>query len=86
MLKSKVQGPADTSELDSKGFQSILRKSIHFNNARYRDLLMEITMLSEENTLSYFVENLVDFGILLDRMSPSVTAFFDNCFIMTEFC
>ena len=58
--------PVDTSDIDSRGFQSICRKCIHFNNARFRDLLMEISLLSQENTIGMFVENLSDLSILFE--------------------
>ena len=63
---TRIFEPIDTSHIDSRGFQSILKKSVHFNNARFRDLLMEIAMLSRENTLGMFVENLEDLSILFE--------------------
>ena len=56
----------DTSEIDSRGFQSILKKSIHFNNTRYRDILMSITLMSKENTVGMYIENLQDLSIIFD--------------------
>lgn len=85
-LYDKLFGPADTSFVDSRGFQSITKKSLHFNNARFRDILMDISRLSKENTLGNFVENLEDLSILFEQMSPSVTSFFEDCFLETEFC
>ena len=73
-------------EANAKGFKSILKKSVHFNNNRFRDVLMNITMLSNESTLSMFVDNLDEFAMLLETQSPAVTAFFENCFLHTEFC
>ena len=56
----------DTSEIDSRGFQSILKKSIHFNNSRYRDILMSITLLSKENTVGMYIEDLKDLAIIFE--------------------
>ena len=53
-------------ESDSKGFKTILKKSVHYNNTRFRDVLMNIVMLSNENTLSMFVDNLDEFAMLLE--------------------
>ena len=61
-------------------------KSVHYNNTRFRDVLMSITMLSKENTLPMFVENLDELSILFETMSPTVTSFFEGCFLHTEFC
>ena len=33
-----------------------------------------------------FVEDLEDLSILFEQMSPSVSAFFEDCFLETEFC
>ena len=70
----------------SMGFNSILHKSVHYNNTRVRDCLMNITMLSQENTLNMFTDNLIELSILFETMSPTVNAFFENAFLQTEFC
>jgi hypothetical protein len=77
---------ADTSEIDSRGFQSILKKSIHFNNSRYRDILMSITLMSKENTVGMYIENLQDLAIIFDQMSPYVANFLEDCYLETDFC
>ena len=59
----------------SMGFNSILHKSVHYNNTRVRDCLMNITMLSQENTLNMFTDNLIELSILFETMSPTVNAF-----------
>jgi len=58
------------------GFKSILMKCVHFRNARYRDLLMEISMFSEGHNVSQFVDSLDDIDVLFDNMSPVVVEFF----------
>ena len=70
----------------SKGYRSILHKSVNYPNTRFRDILMSTTMLSRENTLSMFVDNLNELSILFETMSPVVHDFFSNCFLQTEFC
>ena len=47
------------------GCQSILKKSVHFENSRQRDQLMQLTVLSKENTLSMYVSSVIDLSILL---------------------
>ena len=54
------------NETDAKGFKTILKKSVHFTNNRFRDILMKIVKLSSESTLSMFVDNLDEFSMLLD--------------------
>lgn len=34
-----------------KGFQSIMKKSLHFKSTRFRECLMHIAMLCEENSV-----------------------------------
>ena len=46
------------------GCQSILKKSVHFENSRQRDQLMQLTVLSKENTLSMYVSSIDDLSIL----------------------
>ena len=46
------------------GCQSILKKSVHFENIRQRDQLMQLTVLSKENTLSMYVSSVDDLSIL----------------------
>ena len=47
---------------------------------------MQLTVLSKENTLSMYVSSVNDLSILLQRLSPTVFDFFENCFWRTEFC
>ena len=47
------------------GCQSVLKKSVHFENIRQRDQLMKLTVLSKENTLSMYVSSVIDLSILL---------------------
>jgi len=63
-----------------------MHKSVHYDNTRSRDCLMNITMLSQENTLMMFTDNLIELSLLFETMSPTVVSFFENCFLQTEFC
>ena len=58
------------------GFKSIMKKSLHFRSARYRESLMEIAMLCQENSTNDFIENLEDIKILFTSMSPAIVEFF----------
>ena len=71
---------------DARGFQSILKKSIHYNTSRYRDMLMATTVLSKENTVGMFIENLSDLEIIFEHGSEYVSNFLSNCFLETDFC
>ena len=68
------------------GCQSILKKSVHYENSRQRDQLMQLTVLSKVNTLSMYVSSVDDLSILFQKLSPTVNDFFENCFWQTEFC
>ena len=45
---------------DHQGFKTITKKSLHFRCSRYRECLMEIAMLCEENQISNFIDNVSD--------------------------
>ena len=68
-----------------RGFLSIPHKSIHFTSNKHRDILIRLSMLCQETEISSFVNNIVDFGILLENENPVLNEFFDNhAFIQTN--
>ena len=67
------------------GFKGIRQKSLHFKSSRFRENLMEISMLTQENSLTDFVQNLGDMQILFTSMSPATVEFFQNSFNTTRF-
>lgn len=67
------------------GFKSVRQKSIHFPRSRFRENLIEISMLCQENSITDFVVNLADLEILFESMSPATLEFFDNAFNQTRF-
>ena len=72
---------------DAKGFQSILKKSLHFDSSRFRDEMLKLTSLnSSENTMGLFVDDLDDIKILFHQMSPQVKILLDDCFVKTVRC
>jgi hypothetical protein len=77
-LRNKVGLTLDGETSSDKGFKSITKKSIHFRSARFRECLMEIGMMTEENSIADFVDNLEDIEILFTSMSPAVVEFFSN--------
>ena len=66
-------------------FKCILKKSLNFTNARFRESLMEMSMMCRENAINNFVENQDDIQILFKSMSPSVVALFEDSFKRTRF-
>ena len=70
----------------NKGNKSICLKSVHKKNSdlKFRDILMEISMLSEKNSISNFVNNIDDIAILFSHLTPAVNEFFTNSFIETH--
>lgn len=67
------------------GFKSIVKKSLHFANTRFRENLMEIAMLCRENCIATFVENQHDITLLFNSMTPATVEFFENAFNQTRF-
>ena len=62
-----------------------MKKTLHFPSARFRESLMEIAMLCQENSVNNFVENLADIQVLFTSMSPATVDFFDAGFNETRF-
>ena len=62
-----------------------MKKSLHFESTRYRECLMVIGMLCQENSMKDFVDNLDDISILISSMSPTIVEFFENGFSETRF-
>ena len=84
-LRSKIGRGPKSSERGDFGFKTVLKKSVHINAMRYRECLMEISMLCSENSIENFVDNLQDFTILIDSMSPTIVNFLQNSFNETRF-
>jgi len=47
---------------------------------------MATTLLSKENTVGMFIENLTDLAIIFEHGSEYVSNFLENCFLQTDFC
>ena len=47
---------------------------------------MATTVLSKENTVGMFIENLSDLEIIFEHGSEYVSNFLSNCFLETDFC
>ena len=69
----------------SIGFKSVRQKSLHFPSSRFRESLMEISMMTQENSIIDFVSNMEDIEILFTSMSPATVDFFGNAFNTTRF-
>ena len=84
-LKIAISG---NQRIDSKAksFDSILKKSIHFKDDRFRDSLILITQLAaDDNRLSLYVNNLNDLKKMFETLTPILAVFLDDCFYYTEF-
>ena len=68
------------------GFKSILKKSVYFTNQRFRDILMEILNLNENNSISLWLDNLDDFKYLVENNSQAVLDTLNEAFVQTSFC
>ena len=78
-------GPGKDFPRDT-GYKNILKKSVYFTNSRFRDILLDITILSEHNTISNWVDNLDDIKYLMKNISPSVLECFEAAFVETNYC
>ena len=58
MPTNSLAGTFDVNNDRGRGYTSILMKSLSFRDDQFMDLLMEITMVSENATLSWFIGNL----------------------------
>ena len=85
MLRLKLGLGDGVKVIGSIGFKPIRQKSMHFKSSRFRESLMSISLIVEENSITDFVQNLDDMQILFTSMSPATVAFFDNSFNYTRF-
>ena len=61
------------------------RKSINFKNARFRESLIEISVMCEDNSIHDFVQNLDDINVFFRSMSPIDNMLLQNAFKKTRF-
>ena len=47
---------------------------------------MDITGLSEQNTIAYWADNLDDINSLMKNISPAVLELFESAFVETNYC
>ena len=78
-LKKKI-GIRELPEGRPDGFKEITRKSLHFTSSRFSEILMEMTIMCQENSLTDFVGDLRDINVLLNSISPAVRDFLANSF------
>ena len=65
---------------EAEGFQSLLRRSLHLSNSRFKEVLMDIATWTGHNALGLFVDSLNDLEILFNSPSPIVLNFLEHCF------
>ena len=58
-------------------------KSVHFQNTKYRDNLIKLSLLCEETELTCFVDSIDDLEILLIQANPVTKSLLDRAFIKT---
>ena len=71
---------------EAEGFQSLLRRSLHLSNSRFKEVLMDIATWTGHNSLGLFVDSLNDLEILFNSPTPQVIGFLENCFWRTPYC
>ena len=89
MLVKAIKGKDDikmTSELalylseEAQRFQSLLRRSLHLSNSRFKEVLMDIMTWTGHNSFGLFVDSLNDLEILFNSPSLQVLDFLEHCF------
>jgi hypothetical protein len=73
-----IEASDDTSTFG----KSILMNIIHSESARTRDILLQIATLCSEANISSLVFCQQDFFKMLDRISPNLIQFLENCHIV----
>ena len=71
--------------IGGKGFKTVCNKTLWLKNSRFREVLMQISMLCEETSITTFVDNIDDIQILLKSVSPVVQRLFENGFNENKF-
>ena len=65
---------------DAKGYQSILQRSVHLENSRFKEFFMDLVFWLNIISLDLFVNSLADLEFLFNAPSTQVLNFFENCF------
>ena len=68
-----------------KGFRSILNRSLWMKDPRYKECMMELSMLCQESQLSNFLDDCEDLSILLDSHSQTTQTFLSECLVENRF-
>ena len=59
---------------------------MHFEKEKYRDLLIQISLLCRETEITTFVNSLDDLNELFVRINPNLNLLFEKAFTETRFC
>ena len=57
---------------------------MYFKNSRFRDILMDLALMCQENAINNFLDNIEDIKLLFTSMSPSTVKLFENGFKITR--
>ena len=76
----------DHSDCQCKGYFPIALKSVHFAKEKYRDLLIQISLLCRETDITMFVNSLDDLNELFVKINPKLNMFFESAFTDTKYC
>lgn len=57
---------------------------MYFKNSRFRDILMDMALMCQENAINNFLDNIEDIKLLFTSMSPSTVKLFENGFKITR--
>ena len=67
------------------GFKSITNRSIWMRSSRYRERLIELSLMCVDNQLTCFVQNIDDIDKLFNSMTPNLYKYFEVCFDTNKF-
>ena len=63
------------------GVHNIMQESLRLKGIRYRDQLMQISLLCRNIGVADYVTNLEDLERLLERLTPSTREVLEHCFM-----
>ena len=68
-----------------RGLKTICNKTLWFKNSRFRECLMEISLLCQETSFGTFADNIDALNVLLKSNSHSVLELMENGFNTNKF-
>ena len=68
------------TDCQCEGYFPITQKSVHFTKEKYRDILIQISLLCRETEITMFVNSLDDLNELFNKINPNLNMLFEKAF------